>query len=253
MAKHNGQYYLFANWKMYLDYDESNILANAIVASRKKVPEKVKMVVFPSSLSLYPIKQVLGDINIAVGAQNVYWVDKGGYTGEVSAVMYKNAGCEYALVGHSERRLQMRENNHDVRQKLEAILAAGLVPVLCVGETKEEREDGKADTAIEIQLRAAFHEIVWPKDRELIVAYEPVWAVGTGLTCEAAEADRVQGGIRKMINLLVPDVNPIMLYGGSVKAENIQSYLSSENIQGVLVGGASTKLESWLEIINSLE
>jgi len=253
MAKRNGQCYLFANWKMYLDYDDSNILANAIAAAKKKIPATVKMAVFPSALSLYPVGQVLGDVGISVGPQNVYWVDKGGYTGEVSAVMYKAAGCEYALVGHSERRLQMRENNHDVRQKTEAILAAGLTPVLCVGETKEEREDGKADTSIEIQLRSAFHEIVWPKDRELIVAYEPVWAVGTGLTCEPQEADRIHAGIKKMISLLVPNAEPVILYGGSVKADNVKSYLTGDNTSGVLVGGASTKLESWMEIVNSLE
>lgn len=240
--------YLFANWKMYLDYDESNILANAIVQESKKIDEKIKMVIFPSALALYPAGQVLRDVGIGVGAQNTHWIDKGGYTGEVSAVMYKAAGCEYALVGHSERRHLFHETNHEVRQKIEAILAAELTPVVCVGETLTERQNGKTEEAVEIQVRAAFQNLAWPKGKELIVAYEPVWAIGTGENCDPVEAERMHEIIKKQI-IALTGVSPIILYGGSVREENVAEYLKNPSINGVLVGGASANFESWMKIV----
>lgn len=251
MSLHNGKYYLFANWKMYLDYNESNILANGLADAAKNFSEQVKMAVFPSALSLYPVSQVFQDVGIGFGPQNVYWVDKGGYTGEISAAMYKDVGCEYALVGHSERRHQFGETNHDVRQKMEAILAVGLTPVLCVGETAKEREEGKTEEVVEIQLRAALEGLEFPADKELIIAYEPVWAIGTGLACDPMEAERMHEVIKKMVGGLIAVQNFVILYGGSVRPENVNEYLKQENIHGVLVGGASAKLESWLDVVKN--
>lgn len=256
--------YLFANWKMYLDYDESNILANAIADQAKRIPKNVKMAIFPGALALYPVGQVLRDAGISVGAQNVHWDDKGGNTGEVSAQMYKSAGCEYALVGHSERRHLFGETNHQVRQKTEAILAAGLTPVICVGETKEERKNNKTKDAVEIQIRAALQNLVWPKakprtgrlgrpgtgGRELIIAYEPVWAIGTGDNCDPLEAERMHELIKKQAVALT-GVSPIILYGGSVKPENITEYLKNPSINGVLVGHASTNLAGWMKMVEA--
>lgn len=244
--------YLFANWKMYLDYEESNILANALANKAKKFASNIKIAVFPSVLALYSARQVLNDVGIEVGAQNVYWVDKGGYTGEVSARMYESAGCRYALVGHSERRHVFHETNHDVRQKMEAVLSAGLIPVLCVGETLEERKNNQTEEIVEIQLRAAFQNLSWPSSRELVVAYEPVWAIGTGEACDFAEAQRVHMVIRKLIVGLIPPVKPILLYGGSVRAENVFQFVKQPDVDGVLVGGASAKFDSWMEIIRVL-
>ncbi len=256
--------YLFANWKMYLDYDESNILANAIAdqvkgrrvskdATRRDFvkSKSIKMAIFPSALALYPVGQVLQDVGISVGAQNTYWLEKGGYTGEVSAAMYKEAGCEYALVGHSERRHLFNETNHEVRQKVEAILAADLTPVICVGETEQERQDNKIEEAIEIQIRAALQNLVWPKERELIVAYEPVWAIGTGENCDPLEAERMHELIKKQIVALT-GISPVILYGGSVKQENIAQYLKNPNISGALVGSASANFDSWMNIIKQV-
>ena len=251
MSLHNGKYYLFANWKMYLDYNESNIMANALADKAADFSSSVKMTIFPSALSLYPVSQVLRDVGVGVGPQNVYWVDKGGYTGEVSATMYKEVGCDYALVGHSERRHQFHETNHDVRAKLEAILSNGLTPVLCVGETAEERVQGKTDEVVEVQLRAALEGLEYPVEKELIVAYEPVWAIGTGDACEAVEAERIHAVVKKIIVGLLPNIDPVILYGGSVRPENVKEYLERENIAGVLVGGASAKLDSWLEIVKN--
>jgi triosephosphate isomerase len=240
--------YLFANWKMYLDYDESNILANAIADKKKEIPSSVKMAIFPSALALYPVGQVLHDVGISLGAQNVYWQEKGGDTGEVSAKMYKEAGCEYALVGHSERRHLFGETNSEVRQKLEAILATGLTPVICVGETEEERQANKTEEITETQIKAAFQNIAWPKDKELIVAYEPVWAIGTGKNCDPLEAARMHEEIKKQV-IVLTGITPVILYGGSVKPENVAEYLKNRSINGVLVGSASTNLESWMNIV----
>lgn len=241
--------HLFANWKMYLDYDESNILAHAFANGLKKRPNGIKIAVFPSSLALYPVGQVLRDVGIGVGAQNVFWADKGGYTGEVSAQMYKDAGCEYALVGHSERRHVFGETNHDVRQKLEAVLNLGLIPVVCVGETAEERKAGETDEVVEVQLRAAFQNLS-VVGSSIFVAYEPVWAIGTGDACTPSEAERVHGMIKNIITKLLPKVNYHILYGGSVRSDNVAEYLALDNTEGVLIGNASAKSESFKDIFD---
>lgn len=236
---------------MYLDYDESNILANAIADKAAEIPSNVNMVIFPSALALYPVGQVLRDVGISIGAQNVHWEDKGGNTGEVSAQMYKSAGCDYALVGHSERRHLFHETNHEVRQKVEAALAVDLTPVICVGETKKEREENKTEEAVEIQTRSAFYNISWPKDKELIVAYEPVWAIGTGENCDPLEAERIHEIIKKQV-ISLTGVTPVVLYGGSVSRSNIAEYLKNPSIDGVLVGSASANLESWSGLVAAI-
>lgn len=246
--------YFFANWKMYLDYDESNILANGLAEVLKNKKRDYEMTVFPGILALQTVTQTLGDIGINTGIQNGYWIDKGGYTGETSFVMAENVGCKYALLGHSERRHQFKETNHEVRVKLENILNnTKLTPVLCVGETQQERNEDKTLEVLEAQLRSAYDSLVWDKNRILIVAYEPVWAIGTGNACESLDAQIQHERIKKIIKELVPEVEPVILYGGSVSAENCFDYLKQEDISGVLVGGSSTKQESWLQIIKIAE
>ncbi|MDD2758378.1 MAG: triose-phosphate isomerase [Patescibacteria group bacterium] len=241
--------HLFANWKMYLDFDESNILANALAAQAKKNSEQIKIAVFPSALALYPVGQVLKDVGLAVGAQNAYWVDKGGFTGEVSVNMFKEAGCEYALIGHSERRHIFNETNHEVRQKLEAALAVGLTPVICVGETAEERRADKTEEVVEIQLRSALDKLAVGADAKIFIAYEPVWAIGTGDACAPGEAERMHGKISKIVTALLPKVDCKILYGGSVRPANVADYLIGPLTDGVLIGHASAQLDSFSEII----
>ena len=243
--------YLFANWKMYLGYDESVALASAI-SNQSDISENIKMTVFPSALSFVEVANTLAKARIASGAQNVHWLDKGGYTGEVSAHMYKAVGSQYALVGHSERRHLFHETNHEVRQKVEAIISVGMTPVICVGETEKEKEENKTAEVIESQIRSIFHNIDWSQDVEIIIAYEPVWAVGTGLACDPLEAERVHELIKKQVMALTSKT-PVILYGGSVNAGNVGEYLKNPNISGVLVGGASAKLESWMEIVKAVE
>ena len=255
MSTHNNQFYFFANWKMYLDFNEANILAHAIASEHKQFSANVKMAIFPNALSLYTAGQTLKDVGIAVGGQNVFWEDKGGYTGEISATMYQAAGCDYALVGHSERRHQFHETNHEVRQKMQAVLESGLTPVLCVGETLKEREDGKTEEVVEIQLRSALQDIVWPTDRELIIAYEPVWAIGTGAPDTPHDALSAAIYIRKVISEMHGSkvgTGIKVLYGGSVSTANVADFVNQEGIDGVLIGKASTDKKEFVEILKNL-
>lgn len=240
--------HLFANWKMYLDYDESNILANDFADKFKKRPDNIKIAVFPSALSLYPVGQVLRDVKIDIGAQNAYWVDRGGYTGEISAESFKDAGCNYLLIGHSERRHVFGETNEEVRKKLESAIAIGLTPVVCVGETADERKNDRADDAIEIQLRAVFENLTVNGCNSMFIAYEPVWAIGTGDACPAEEAERMHKKIKEITQTFLPNLSLTLLYGGSVRPDNIAGYLSAQDIDGVLIGNASAKMETFAEI-----
>ncbi len=256
MAKTN--IYLFANWKMYLDLAESEKLAKELAKFSKKLPKKIKMAVFPTALSTIVVVKNLKNSVVGVGAQNVYFEDKGGFTGEVSALMHKYAGAKYALVGHSERRHLFHETNHEVKMKMEAVLNAGLMPVLCVGETAKEREDRKTEETIEIQLRSALHELNLNKTKKLIIAYEPVWAIskGTGVNdagkhCDSAEAERLHQFIKNTVRQLLKGIEPIVLFGGSVRPNTAKEYLQKPNIDGVLVGAASTHLDSWKDIVHN--
>ncbi|MEK7625533.1 MAG: triose-phosphate isomerase [Patescibacteria group bacterium] len=241
--------YLFANWKMYLDAAESEKLAREF--EEISYPKRSKVVVFPSALVIEELVPIFKKTKISFGAQNTYWADKGAYSGEISAAMYRDVGCSYALVGHAERRHKFHESDEDTRLKMEAILKLKMTPVLCVGETEEERKNNKTEEVLERQLSVAYRGLVWPKGIELLIAYEPVWAIGTGESCSPTEAERVcslvSGWTRKFLG-----VEPAILYGGSVAAENISDYVSQSHIQGVLVGGASAKKASWVSLIKKL-
>lgn len=241
--------YLFANWKMYLDCDESVALAQALARTAASFSVTAQIAVFPTTLALRSVAEILSTSHVAIGAQNAYWVEKGGYTGETSVAMLPQIGVSYVLVGHSERRHLFHETNKDVQQKLEAAVAAGVTPVLCVGETQAERDLGTATEAIEAQLRAALGNVRWPLGKELYVAYEPVWAVGTGNACGVAEAEQERVLLKKIVNGLLPNVTVHILYGGSVRPENVAGYIGVAGFDGVLVGQASTQLKVWLDII----
>jgi len=242
--------YIFANWKMYLDFDESNILANGLLQENLD-NQDINLAVFPSTLAVREVSLALQESNLAVGAQNVSWVPKGGYTGAVSALMFKDIGCQYALVGHSERRHVFGETDEDVRKKLEACLEVGLIPVLCIGETKEEKAEGKRDYRLKKQLMKALEGLEL-NGGKIIIAYEPVWAIGTGDSCDPVEAEEVHKWLRQEIAQYLDKEVPI-LYGGSVKAENVVSYVSLDSIDGVLVGGASTKVDTFVPLIKAVE
>lgn len=238
--------YIFGNWKMYLDLSESKALAEAMVGESFD-DTKVNVAIFPSALALSKVEEITRESKIVVGAQDVYWTSKGAYTGAVSALMYKTAGCKYALVGHSERRHVFGETDEDARKKIEACLDAGLIPVVCVGETKEEKDAGKRQYRLKKQIMKAFDGLKL-NGGEIMVAYEPVWAIGTGDPCNPADADDVHGWIKNELKQYF-DKDISVLYGGSVNEANAKDYLVYDVVDGILVGGASTKSESFKAII----
>lgn len=236
--------YIFANWKMYLGLKESIALARAMVALPKK--KGIEIALFPSALAMTDVIDACKKKKILVGAQNCAWTPAGAYTGAISARMFRDVGCSYALVGHSERRHIFGETDTAVRNKLEACLRVGLTPVLCIGETKEERDAGKRAYRLKKQLMTALDglELTGP----VLIAYEPVWAIGTGDACAPTDADDVHHFIRQELKQYTDAAMP-MLYGGSVDEKNAASYLALSTVDGLLVGGASTKKSGFAGII----
>jgi len=240
------------NWKMHLDVKRGVDLARALVEGTGEITDR-DILVCPSFPLLTEVGKALQGSNIKLGAQNMYFEKDGAFTGEVSAEMLISAGCEWVILGHSERRHVFGEKNNTINKKLISALEQGLKPILCVGELLEEREAGKTEQVVKEQLIEGLkglkteHEI-----KDVTVAYEPVWAIGTGKTATPEDADRVHSFIRKIIADLFgikASQRMRILYGGSVKPDNIDGLMARENINGVLVGGASLKADSFLRII----
>lgn len=233
---------------MYLDVKESVELAEGI---KKIAPVPgYEVAVFPSTLAFTRVFDTLKESDIKVGAQNVAWVPKGAYTGAVSALLFKEAGASHALAGHSERRHIFGERSEAVRKKAEACLDAGLIPIICIGETQEDKEEDKRMYRLKKQLRTACEGLP-ESEKGYMVAYEPVWAVGTGNPCSPADAEDVIGWIKlELKNYTQKDV-PVM-YGGSVTPDNVCSYCSLESVDGVLVGSAMAKSESFEAMMKEL-
>ncbi len=189
--------------------------------------------------------------NIKIGAQNMHWEESGAYTGEISAKMLKSIGVEYVIIGHSERRQYFNETDETVNKKVKAALKNELKPIICVGETLEEREKGKQEEIITTQTRMALQTILKEQIQNIMIAYEPIWAIGTGKTATAEDANQAIKAIRNEIALIYGEEtaqNTILLYGGSVKPDNCQELFSTTDIDGGLVGGASLKVEEFAPI-----
>lgn len=244
--------YLFGNWKMYLSNEETEALASSLAALEIDT-NKVTVAVFPNILLFAAVEAALKNSALSVGAQNVSWVSQGAYTGAVSAHLFADAGASYALVGHSERRHVFGETDDDVRKKVEASLDAGLTPVVCIGETREDLDDGRTEYRLKKQIMKVFEGL--ELDRPLVVAYEPVWAIsnaGAGTPCDPETAATVHAFIKKEIATYTDAAIPVV-YGGSVKPANIDAYLAMNTIDGVLPGNASTKADSFEQMVRSLE
>jgi len=233
---------------MYLDYKQSVDLANSLVQENLK-NENVEIAVFPTALAMKEVVDILQNTNFKTGAQDAGHPSRGAYTGLISAEMYKEVGCEYAIAGHSERRHIFGETNKDVREKIESYLDAGLKPVICIGETEQDKNNDKTRYRLAKQIMRAFENLNF-KEGQILVAYEPVWAIGTGDACLSADAeDRIlfiKTELAKYSQNKVP-----VLYGGSVNEDNVLSYLSLEAIDGLLIGSASTKTPEFSNIIKS--
>lgn len=234
------------NWKMNTTRDEAINLASAI---EKDIPKtEVEVIICPPFLYLESVKRVLEKIKL--GAQNCYFEKNGAYTGEISAIELRDF-CEYVILGHSERRKHQKESDKEVLLKAKAVLEAGLSPIVCVGETKEERNSGKENDVVSRQVSFALEALSGDEVSKMIFAYEPVWAISTGEVCSAPLTLPVIKLIREVIDKKFQSVsrNIPVLYGGSVNSYNVSAFAHEEEIDGVLVGGASLDVQEFVKIV----
>ena len=242
-----------ANWKMNLTKTEALQLTKDTIKFKKNL-SGIDIVLLPSSLYITEVAKVLKSTQIGLGGQNICFQEKGAFTGEVSAFQLKEAGCTHCLVGHSERRHYFHEDYDTINKKVLLGLKFGLKTILCVGESLEEKEQGLTEMVVVDQIVSAFQDVDNKACHEIIVAYEPIWAIGTGKTATPQDAAHVHLIIRKTIEKSCSKEaarNLCILYGGSVKPENITSLLEQDEINGVLVGGASLKQESFFKLIQN--
>jgi len=247
--------FIAGNWKMNKTVGEGVDFARQLKSSAKGV-EGVEMAIAPPYTALYAIQKEIKDSSIRLAAQNIFWEEKGAFTGEVSPLMLKELRCHYVIIGHSERRQFFGETDDTVNRKIRAALAQGLKPIFCVGETLKEREGGKTFSVIERQVRGGLIELRAESIQDLVVAYEPVWAIGTGKTATPEQAEEVHRFIREKLSQLYSKelAGRIRIqYGGSVTPENVKGLMSQGNIDGALVGGASLKVDTFMKIVRFKE
>ena len=236
---------------MYKTLREGQELAIALRRELYRI-EDIDIVICPPYTLLAYLADALETSNIVIGAQNMYWQDEGAFTGEISPLMLKDIGCKFVLIGHSERRQYFGETNESVNNKVKAALKHGLTPIVCVGETLSQRESGSTFKVLDDHIDNGLKEISEADISKIVIAYEPVWAIGTGKTATAQQAQEAQKYIRdllrKMYNNDIADAVRIQ-YGGSVKPENILELMAQPDVDGALVGGASLKVETFSEIV----
>jgi triosephosphate isomerase len=240
------------NWKMNKTPAEAKALVNELKPLVKEANATV--VVCVPAIDIFAVKEEIAGTNIHLGAQNVHFKESGAYTGELSAAMLKEAGVEYVIIGHSERRQYFGETDATVNLRTLAAVKAGLTPIICVGERKEEREAGYTDALVEYQTLIALNGLTPDEIKNVVVAYEPVWAIGTGRTATPEQAEEVHAAIRKQVAEIYGQATADKVriqYGGSVKASNAAQLLGQPDIDGALVGGASLKAEDFLAIIRN--
>jgi len=249
------------NWKMNLLQSDAKALFEGIKGFVKDftAQQLPTVVVAPVFTSLSVVNSVkcdcgCGGDKISIAAQNCHWEKSGAYTGELSVEMLADAGCSYIIIGHSERRQYFSETDEMINKKAKAILAGGLIPIICCGETLEQREAGVTDEHIATQIRAALNGLSEEEISKSVIAYEPIWAIGTGKTCDSIEANRVIAMIRNVVKQVSSESAGEairILYGGSVKPSTIEEQMSQSDIDGALIGGASLTAESFNEIISN--
>jgi len=241
------------NWKMYKTIGEAIELASGLKRELFELErDNIDIVVCPSYTALSEVGEVIADSNIDLGAQDMYWQEEGAFTGEVSPLMLKDAGCKYVIIGHSERRQFFAETNQTINNKLQAALKCDLTAIVCVGETLSEREAGKTLLVLDDHLKNGLKDISATDILKIVIAYEPVWAIGTGKTATPVQAQEAHKYIRslleKMYNKNIAQKVRIQ-YGGSVKPENIAELMQQPDVDGALVGGASLEVGSFGTIV----
>lgn len=245
------RYLIAGNWKMNKTVGEAIELAKGLVENVKDVNDR-DILICPPFTALYPVSQVIKGSNVKLGAQDVFYEDSGAYTGEISPIMLKDVGCEYVIVGHSERRHIIKETDEIINKKVKSALKHGLKVILCVGELLEERESGKTLDIVKEQTVKGLEGVNQDDVKNVVIAYEPVWAIGTGKTAKPEDAQEVQSFIRELVSKLYSkDVanSMVIQYGGSVKASNIDDLMAMPDVDGVLVGGASLVLDEFTRIV----
>lgn len=244
------------NWKMNKTIGEAIAFTNSFLQLLKQSPEseKLEIIIAPPFTAINKMAEMINDSPIKISSQNISWEDSGAFTGEISAPMLKEAGATHAIIGHSERRQIFHENDNIINKKIKAALKHEIIPIFCVGETLEEREDERVEAVVTTQIATGLMDLAKEEISKIIIAYEPVWAIGTGKTATKEQAEEVHLMIRKMLakqySQETADVIRI-LYGGSVKPNNSKELLSQPNIDGALVGGASLKPEDFIGIIKN--
>lgn len=241
------------NWKMNLLVGDALSLVEELKRLLADAPD-VEIVICPPYTALYPVGQAIEGSAIALGGQDCYLVEKGAYTGEISPYMLKDAGCTWTIVGHSERRRHFNETDEFLNSKLKFALSSGLKVIFCVGETLEERENGEMDEVLRRQVGKGLGGLGEADFERIVIAYEPVWAIGTGLTASPDQAEEAHGFVRALVreqfDESVSDGLRIQ-YGGSVKPENVDELMEKENVDGALVGGASLNPDSFAAIVKA--
>jgi triosephosphate isomerase len=245
--------FIAGNWKMNLDRASAVALAEGVAEAARGVD--ADLAVCPPSVYLDAVGKAIAGSNVALGAQNVYHQPAGAYTGEVSVAMLADVGCRYVILGHSERRHILHESSELVNEKVHAVLEGGLVPIVCVGELLAEREAGKTLAVVRRQFEGSVSGLTAEQMQKVVIAYEPVWAIGTGKVATTAQAEEVHLDLRKIIeeryNAEVAGAVRVQ-YGGSVKPDNAADLLAQPDIDGALVGGASLKVEQFMGIVEQL-
>jgi triosephosphate isomerase len=246
--------FVAGNWKMNTDSHASVSLAEAVASGSSEIAEQVHIAVIPPFVYIPAVVKAVSSAHIAVGAQDIYYEQKGAFTGEISPSMLKDVGCTYALCGHSERRHVIGETDELVNKKVSATISGGLLPILCVGELIEERKASKTEEVVTKQIKNGLAGLSAEKASAVTIAYEPVWAIGTGLTATPQQAQEVQALIRELIGemyggQLAEEIR--ILYGGSAKPGNAADLMGQQDIDGLLVGGASLKADDFVSIIQA--
>ena len=243
-----------ANWKMNKGIKEADSFIKEFKPLIKNI-KSTEIVICPPFTLLSEVNKSIKGSNIDLGAQNMHFEEKGAYTGEISPLMLKDAGCEYVILGHSERRQYFKETDDLINKKVKSALKDKLKPILCIGETLEQRESNITLKIIKSQLTVCLKNVNEKEVRTIVVAYEPVWAIGTGKNATAEQAREVHAYVRKLLSELYRDSissKVRIIYGGSVKAENAKELLAMKDINGALVGGASLEAKGFAEICNSI-
>jgi triosephosphate isomerase len=239
------------NWKMFKTCSEAVDTAAALVKNVADVSGRDVMIA-PPFTALYPVSEVLVDSRVSLGAQNLFWEKEGAYTGEISAAMLASVGCRYVIIGHSERRQYFNETDETVNRRIQAALQQALIPVFCVGESEQVRDAGQTFSVLDKQIKNGLKDLFTKDLEKLVIAYEPIWAIGTGKTATSRQAQEVHEFLRSLLKKslgqeLADSIR--ILYGGSVKPDNIAELMGMPDVDGALVGGASLNADTFSAIV----